>query len=177
MRRFDETDELGRASRRRWVAIPSVLLATALTAAACSSGGPKIDTAAAPGLISQAYSTLFNFADKSVSGKIAVIQGGSSIKGSLADALNSPLASQATGAKVDSSKIASDDVCTKNKVPAPCAQVTYDILGSGGGAILAGQKGFASYASGTWKVAKVTICTLLGLFYSAEGKTGSPPGC
>ena len=177
MRRIDETEGLGRGRRRRWVAVPSVLLATALTAAACSSGGPAVDKAAAPGLIAQAYSTLFNFANKGVTGKIAVIQGGATIKNSLTDALSSPLASQATGAHVNSVTVASDDVCTKNKVPAPCASVNYDILGSGGGAILAGQHGFASFASGKWKVAKVTICTLLGLFYSAEGKSGAHPGC
>jgi hypothetical protein len=26
-------------------------------------------------------------------------------------------------------------------------------------------------------VAKATICVLLGLFYTAEGKQGTPPGC
>jgi hypothetical protein len=31
--------------------------------------------------------------------------------------------------------------------------------------------------NGTWLVATNTVCTLLGLFYTAEGETGSPPGC
>jgi len=33
------------------------------------------------------------------------------------------------------------------------------------------------FVNGQWLVAKATICQLLGLFYTAEGKTGSPPGC
>jgi hypothetical protein len=37
--------------------------------------------------------------------------------------------------------------------------------------------GYAVFVSGQWLVAKATICQLLGLFYTAEGKTGSPPGC
>ena len=67
--------------------------------------------------------------------------------------------------------------CTTAKLPSPCAKVSYDILGAGGTPLLAGQTGYAVDVSGKWLVAKVTICTLLGLFYSAEGKSGSPPGC
>ncbi len=55
--------------------------------------------------------------------------------------------------------------------------MVYDILGTGGTAILPMNNGYAIFSNGQWLVAKATICTLLGLFYSAEGKTGSPPGC
>ena len=55
--------------------------------------------------------------------------------------------------------------------------MVYDILGTGGTAILPNNNGYAVYTNGHWLVSKVTICTLLGLFYTAEGKTGSPPGC
>jgi len=46
-----------------------------------------------------------------------------------------------------------------------------------GTAILPGNTGYAVLSNGKWLVAKTTICTLLGLFYTAEGKQGSPPGC
>ena len=179
MRRFDATTEAGTAGRGRWAGALAVVLAVAVTGAACSSGpaAPTIDKAAAAGLISQAYQTLFNFQDKTVAGKVAVIANGASIESSLNDALSSPLSNTATGAKVDSATVLSDAQCTTNKLTSPCAKVAYEILGSGGSTILVGPKGFAVYKNGKWLVAKVTICALLGLFYSAEGKSGAPPGC
>jgi hypothetical protein len=39
------------------------------------------------------------------------------------------------------------------------------------------QQGYAVFVAGHWLVAKTTICGLLGLFYSASGKSGSPKGC
>lgn len=179
MRRFDPTAEVGPPDRRRWAGALAVVLAVAITGAACSSGpaAPTIDKAAAPALIAQAYQTLFNFQDKTVASKVAVIANGSSIQSALSDALNSPLSNTATGAKVDGATVLSDAQCTTNKLPSPCAKVNYEILGSGGSTILVGPKGFAVYKNGKWLVGKVTICALLGLFWSAEQKSGSPPGC
>ena len=62
-------------------------------------------------------------------------------------------------------------------MPSPCAKVTYSILGQGGSALLGGETGYAVYVNGKWLVAKPTVCSLLGLFYEATGKTGSPQGC
>jgi len=59
----------------------------------------------------------------------------------------------------------------------PCAQVIYDILGTGGSPLLPDNTGYAVSVDGTWLVATNTVCTLLGLFYQAEGETGTPPGC
>ena len=128
--------------------------------------------------IGQAYQTLFNFANRSsVDAKIADIQGGSTIRTSLTQALQSPLASAAQGASVGAITQLSDSKCSSSNVPSPCAAVTYSILGSGGSALLANQAGYASYSTGKWLVAKVTICKLLQLFYSANGNNGTPPGC
>ena len=56
--------------------------------------------------------------------------------------------------------------------------MNYDIHSARcGAAILPGNNGYAVFTDGQWLVAKVTICTLLGLFYTTEGKTGTPPGC
>ena len=55
--------------------------------------------------------------------------------------------------------------------------MTYDILGQGGTVILPNNNGYAVSVNGTWLVATNTVCELLDLFYQAEGKTGTPPGC
>ena len=86
-------------------------------------------------------------------------------------------ASAAQGAKIHTVKILTPAQCAKQSLPSQCAHVVYDILGTGGTAILPNNNGYAVYTNGHWLVSKVTICTLLGLFYTAEGETGSPPGC
>jgi hypothetical protein len=127
--------------------------------------------------ITQAYQTLFNFADPSVASKVAVIQDGASVEASLSEALSSSLATSATGANVAAISFPDSSVCTQAGLPSPCAQVTYDILGTTGAPILPNNHGYAVSINGTWLVAKNTICVLLGLFYQASGKTGTPPGC
>ena len=106
-----------------------------------------------------------------------VIQDGPQISGAMQQALSSSEASAAQGAKIDTVKILTPAQCAKESLPSQCAHVVYDILGTGGTAILPNNNGYAVYTNGHWLVAKATICTLLGLFYTAEGKTGSPPGC
>ena len=109
---------------------------------------------------------------------MAVVQNGASIQTALAQALSSSLGSTATGANVDDVSFLDSATCTQQNLPSPCAQVTYDILGQGGTVILANNRGYAvSVENGTWLVATNTVCGLLDLFYEAEGKTGTPPGC
>jgi hypothetical protein len=129
------------------------------------------------GEITQAYQTLFDFADPSVADKVAVIQNGASIQAALSEALSSSLATSATGAKVDNISFLDSSGCAQASLPNPCASVIYDILGTGGTAILPGNHGYAVSINGSWLVATNTVCVLLGLFYTAEGKTGTPPGC
>ena len=127
--------------------------------------------------ISQAYQTLFDFADPSVADKVAVIQNGASIETALSQALSSSLGSSATGANVHEISLLDNATCAQDNLPSPCAQVTYDILGQGGTAILPNNQGYAVSVDGTWLVATTTVCNLLDLFYQAAGMTGSPPGC
>ena len=129
------------------------------------------------GQITQAYQTLFDFADPSVTDKVAVIQNGASIQSALSQALSSSLASSATGANVNDISFPDSATCSQDNLPSPCAQVTYDILGQGGTAILPNNQGYAVSVNGTWLVATNTVCVLLGLFYSAAGLSGTPPGC
>jgi hypothetical protein len=171
------------------VAAVAVMAGLVLGAAACSSTPSTtattkattttvaIDPATAQTDISTAYNTLFNLANPALAGKIAVIQNGSSISTALQQALSSSEASASQGSKIDSVNVLTAAQCSAQHLPAQCAHVVYDILGTGGTAILPMNNGYAVFTNGQWLVAKVTICTLLGLFYSAEGKTGTPPGC
>jgi hypothetical protein len=171
--------------RHRTLRIAGVvaMAAISLGAAACGSSGSstpttvKINPATAKADISTAYDTLFNLSNPSVQGKVVVIQNGNSVRPALQQALSSSEASAAKGSKIDSVKVLTSAQCTKASLPAQCAKVVYDILGAGNSAILPNNNGYAVFTDGKWLVAKATICTLLGLFYSAEGKTGSPPGC
>jgi len=126
--------------------------------------------------ITQAFETLFD-PNSSIADKVAVIQGGASIETALNDAFSSSIASSEGGATVDSITFPDDSGCAQAGLSSPCAAVTYDILGTGGTPILPGNRGFAVQVDGSWLIATNTVCNLLGLFYSAEGKTGTPPGC
>jgi hypothetical protein len=143
------------------------------TTTTTTTAGPSTPS----GEITQAYQTLFDFADPSVADKVAVIQNGSSIEAGLSQALSSSLAASATGANVTNISFLDSSGCTQAGLPSPCASVTFDILGPGGTAILPGNNGYAVSINGSWLVATNTVCALLGLFYQASGKTGTPPGC
>ena len=161
--------------------VAALLAVLALSAAACGGSSSSttttqpVDTATAPTLIAAAFSTLFDFSNKSIDNKVAVIQGGAQVKASLEQALASPLSSASVGAKVDSSTIEQGSACTSQRLTSPCAKVSYEILEANSTTIT--ESGFAAYVNGKWLVSKATICALLQLFYSAEQKKGSPPGC
>jgi hypothetical protein len=168
----------GRHRRTRVVAV-GVVAALSLGLAACSSSpaAPTYNPTTAKADINTSYDSLFHFTSGSLASKEAVIQNGKSVAAAMKQALASSEASAADGAKVDSVSFLSATGCSAKSLPSPCAKVKYDILGTSGTAILAGNTGYTVLTNGTWQVAKTTICTLLGLFYTAEGKTGSPPGC
>jgi hypothetical protein len=184
----DMTGGYRHQGRRRSPHLVAVAFAAlALVAAACSSGTTAATTttvalnpATAPADIAAVYDTLFHFSSGTVASKEAVIQDGSSIKTALNQALTSSLAGSAAGTKVNSTNLLTASQCSHlspKALPYPCAHVNYDINGASGAAILPGNNGYAVYVGGHWLVAKSTICTLLGLFYTASGKTGTPPGC
>jgi NADH:ubiquinone oxidoreductase subunit E len=190
LHRTTTDNETRHPQRRRTprVLAVAVMAGLILGAAACSSSGGSataktttttiaIDPATAQADIATSYNTLFNLSNPSLAGKLVVIQNGQQITTALQQALSSSEASASQGSKVDSINILTAAQCAKQSLPPQCAHVVYDILGTGGTAILPMNNGYAVFTGGKWLVAKVTICTLLGLFYSAEGKTGSPPGC
>jgi hypothetical protein len=172
-------DEEGHRTRRRapGAVVLTLMVALALTAAACGSSTPTINKAQAKTDISNAYNSLFHFKSGTLASKEAVIQNGSSLKGAMSQALASSEASAADGATVDTVTFLDSAGCSKQSLPNPCAKIKYDILGTGGTAILPGNTGYSVLSNGKWLVAKTTICTLLGLFYTAEGKQGTPAGC
>ncbi|HXY29046.1 MAG TPA: hypothetical protein VEH82_12280 [Acidimicrobiales bacterium] len=128
--------------------------------------------------IEHAYSTLFNFANHSVSAKTAVIENGGTLRAALKQALSSSLAKQATGAEVITVRLLSTVQCQEAALVAPCAVVTYNLLGPTHAPLFSTpSSGYAVYVNGRWLVAKTTICGLLELFYSASGHGGVPRGC
>jgi len=156
----------------------TVTVALSLTVAACGgSSTPTFDKATAKTDIANAFNTLFHFKSGTLASKEAVIQNGTSLKTAMSQALASSDSSASDGTTTDSVEFLTSAQCTKQSLPYPCAKVKYDILGTGGTAILPGNTGYSVLTNGNWLVAKTTICTLLGLFYTAEGKQGSPPGC
>ncbi|HUY23101.1 MAG TPA: hypothetical protein VMV22_12270 [Acidimicrobiales bacterium] len=172
--------------RRGRVVATAVIAALSLGAAACGSSGTTaastttavtFNPATESTDIGAAYNTLFNLANPDVAGKVAVIQNGAQVQSALQDALSSSLASSSAGSKIDSVKVLTATTCRQASLPSPCAKVVYDILGTTGTAILPNSQGYAVFVDGHWLVAKATICGLLGLFYQAAGKTGSPTGC
>jgi hypothetical protein len=187
--RQTDTPRRGPGRRRLTRTIGVALMAgIALGAAACSSKNAStttttaaptttINAATAQTDIGTAFATVFNLSDPSLAPKLAAIQNGDAIQTAFQQALSSSLAKSAAGAKIDSVKIDTAAECAKVPVPSPCAHVVYDINGPTGTAVLANSQGYAVDVNGQWLVAKTTICGLLGLFYQAEGNTGSPTGC
>ena len=162
--------------------VGALLAALTVGAAACSSGGGSATTvtynsATVQSDVSTVYQTLFNLANKDVNAKVAVIQGGASLKAAMSEALASSLSNSSAGATVHSATVVSASQCSSKKVPSPCAVVNYDINGTNGAPILPNNTGYASFQNGHWLVAKATICVLLGLFRQTEGKSGSAQGC
>jgi hypothetical protein len=138
---------------------------------------PAPGTGTAVGTIASSFNTFFDFADGTVSDKLAVVEGGGALGQALTEALSMSFAPAATGAKVDDATMLDDSACTRATLSAPCAQVTYDVLGVGGSVILPGSEGYAVKVDGTWRLAKITVCGLFELFYDASAKAGTPPGC
>jgi len=139
-------------------------------------GSTTTTTSTDSSAIAHAFDTLFD-PSSSIAAKEAVIQNGASIETGLTNAFSSSLSSSATGASVDDISFPDSSGCTQAGLTSPCAQVTYDILGGNGSALLPNNQGYAVSVDGTWLIATNTVCTLLGLFYTAEGNTGAPPGC
>lgn len=155
-----------------------IVLSIPFLAGACGSSPATPTGAQAKVAIARAYATLFDFANHSVHAKTAVIQDGGTVRTAIAEALSSPLAKKATGAKVSAVRLLSSSRCGEAALPSPCAEVTYNLLGPSHKPLFASPStGYAVYVRGRWLVAKSTICGLLGLFYSISGHHGQPPGC
>ena len=113
--------------------------------------------------ITQAFQTLFGPA-LTVSERAGAIENGSSLQTALTDASNSSLAANLSGVQVNDVTFPDDSGCTSAGVDNPCAKVLYDILGSGGSPVLAGNIGYAVSVNGAWLVSTATACSLLDLF-------------
>ncbi len=150
----------------------------AIVVSACGSGPSQTQPARAKAAIGRAYATLFDFANHSVKAKTALIQDGSALRTALREALSSSLAKEAAGAKVSAVHLLSKSGCDDAALPSPCAEVTYNLLSPSHKPLFASpSSGYGVLVHDRWLVAKSTICGLLGLFWSASGRHGEPPGC
>jgi len=94
--------------------------------------------------------------------RVKLLQNGAALESAIKAFASLPLAS-GIGAKVTNVTV---DSATK-------ATVTYNIVSSGGSALLSGQKGTSVYQDGTWKVGTGSLC---GLFRLIPGGT-VPAAC
>ena len=155
----------------------TVMVALSLAASACSSGPASFNKAQAKTQVTASYDSLFHLTTGSIASKEADVQNGTSIKKAMSQAMSSSIAGSAKGAKVHTVDFLKQRGMHQGVADQPVRQGEVRHPGDGGTAILAGNTGYAVQFNGKWVVAKATICTLLGLFYTAEGKTGTPPGC
>ncbi len=132
---------------------------------------------AAASAIGRSFNTVFDFANGVVSEKLDAIQDGTTLDVAMTQAVSSSYASTALGARIDTYQMLDGSACAQVSLPAPCAQVTYDILGPGVSVILSGSQGYAVSVDGQWLVAKGTVCSLFGLLDEVAGSTATPPGC
>jgi hypothetical protein len=130
-----------------------------------------------PAAIDQSFNTLFDFANGSITDKLAVVEDGASLRQAMTEALSTSFAAAATGARVDTAVMLGAPACARLSLTAPCAAVTYDVVGVTNAVLVPSSQGYAESINRRWLVAKVTVCGLFELFYQASAKTGTPPGC
>ena len=174
---------------RRITLAPMLVVALALTVAACSSSSSSSAAAspsaasapAAPASAVSASSSApsnggnsaavaqitanwekFFSSSTPVAQKVTLLQNGSTFEAAIKAFANFPLASS-LGAKVTNVTVNS----------ATSATVTYSITTSSGSTLLPNQKGTAVYQDGVWKVGDASLCGLLKL---VPGST-APAAC
>jgi hypothetical protein len=150
---------------------------TATASKSPSSPGAGVTATAPSAAVTTAFNTLFDLSHRSVTGKLAVLEDGPSLKAAVTVALGSSLATSATGVSVQSVTVLPDSTCQSAQVSTPCAQVVYNILGANNVVLLPNSAGYAVEVSGQWLVSRTTACGLFRLLYQAQGKTSAVPGC
>jgi hypothetical protein len=85
---------------------------------------PSPGTGTGAGTVASSFNTFFDFANGSVSDKLAVVEGGGALGHALTEALSMSFGPAATGAKVDTTTMLDAPACTRATLSAPCAQVT-----------------------------------------------------
>jgi hypothetical protein len=148
----------------RYLAV--VLAGVAAIAAACG-GSSGQSPAQATAEITSTWQSFF-----SANGKADQIQG---LTPQLQTTYNQKISTalpKGLQAQVKSVQLQSSSACKTNGIPAPCAQVTYNLVDKGS-TLLANAQGYAARTGGKWLVSKNTICALLAL---QNGNT-PPAGC
>ena len=158
-------------------AVGAVSLLGPRATASKSASSPGAGTADPTAAVTTAYNTFFDLSNRSVTGKLAVLEDGPSLKAAVTVALGSSLATSATGVSVQSVTVLPDSTCQSEQVSTPCAQVVYNIIGANTVVLLPNSAGYAVKVSGQWLVSRTTACGLFRLLYHAQGNTSAVPGC
>lgn len=145
--------------------VRALLIGAAVVAAlaSCSSGGGQ-SSAQATAQITTVWQGFF-----SGHGSPDQVQG---MNAQLRQAYSKSKLPAGLSAHVKSVQLLSSSDCGTNGVPAPCAEVTYDLV-AGSTPLLSNSKGYATRVGGNWLVSKTTFCGL-----EALGNGNTPPaGC
>lgn len=131
------------------------------TTAAPTTTTTTMDEATAKAQITANFTKFFNGADTDVNGKLALLEDGDKYRDTFIQS------SQGAAAKASSTRVTAIEFltaadCSQSGIPSPCAKVTNDLLVNGQPA-LSGQKSYAVYVNGQWKVAAITYCGLIAL--------------
>ncbi len=130
-------------------------------AAPSATAAPTLDAVAATAAITTTWETFFNPAG-TVDAHAALLENGSAFTAELTASSKDPAAANLS-AKVTNVEVTS----------ATTANVTYNLLGKGGAALLTGSMGAAVLQGSDWKVSTLTYCQLINL----QDPTKTHAGC
>lgn len=123
-----------------------------------------IDEAAATAEITANFEAFFD-GQKPPEEKVPLLEDGEALRQTLIAGTTGPNADLArrTTTKVQGVEFLTAEACDIEGITAPCAKVTHDLVLDGTQVALAGQKSYAVYVDGKWKLSKISYCGLVAL--------------
>jgi uncharacterized Zn ribbon protein len=134
-------------------------------AEATTTTAAEMDEASAKAEITKNFESFFDGRNKDYDAKAAILEDGDKLKTILStpDPATAEIAAK-SGTKVQSVELLDETACDMAGVVHPCALVVHDLIDvTTNATLLPGQKSYAVYVDGKWKLSKVTFCGLLSL--------------
>jgi hypothetical protein len=125
----------------------------------------EIDEASAKAEITTNFEMFFDGRNKDYAAKAAILEEGDKLQTILStpNPATAEIAAK-SGTKVQSVEFLDENACDMAGVSHPCALVVHDLIDvTTNATLLPGQKSYAVYLDGNWKLAKITFCGLLSL--------------